>query len=181
MTIFRRNIAPSAYCMAKGFPVYSVYKSFLIKAVAREFMTRHGLGTISVDDWYPMQSYLSMLQDVRDELGEESLYSLGRAIPYVIDVDPALLRNVETVLEGVNIAYYSVHKGGDLGSYKVEKIGMDCYHMICNTPYDHTLDHGILVSFIERAKARGEWKVDLQPMEFSPDVNNRGVFVVERV
>ena len=64
--------------------------------------------------------------------------ALGRAIPYVIDVDPALLRNVETVLEGVNIAYYSVHKGGDLGSYKVEKIGMDCYHMICNTPYDHT-------------------------------------------
>ncbi|MHC4841318.1 MAG: hypothetical protein ACYTDT_10270 [Planctomycetota bacterium] len=181
MGIYRQNIAPGPDCKVFGAPIFSLQEALLIKSVAREFLARYELTDVQPDAWYPMQHLLSLCRDIRRELGEESLYSIGRAIPYVIDVDPASLRNVEVALNDLNLAYYSVNQGSDIGSYETEKVGPDKYRMICNTPYDHTLDHGIIVSFVERAKGRQVWNVEMLPMETSPHENNRGVFEITRI
>ncbi|MDC1142001.1 hypothetical protein OAU50_02840 [Planctomycetota bacterium] len=181
MGVYQQNVSAAADCEVKGPGIISVQQAVLIKSVGREISARHGLAEIDNERWYPMQNVLNIYRDIREELGEESLYSIGRRIPYVVGKDPALLRNVESALVGLNTAYTTVNRGSDIGSYDFEKLGPDRFRLVCNTPYDHTLDHGIIVSFVEKAKGRQVWNVELLPMETSPHENNRGVFEITRV
>ena len=77
------------------------------------------------------------------ELGDATLTCKGRRI-FENATRPPGVNTLEKALATFNEAYGMNHRGGDVGSYKYEKVDDKTYGMICDNPYTCTFDPGIL-------------------------------------
>ena len=108
-----------------------------------EICAAHGLASVQPESWYALQSYLDVIRTVAEQVGEKAVFYIGKQLPELTEWPSG----VETVVEGmesISGAYETVHRGGDVGYYRVESVGDGELRLRCKNPYPCALDRGVI-------------------------------------
>jgi len=118
------------------------------------------LGDIDRTIWYPMQNWLSVFEGIANEVGVNSLYSVGRTIPKNA-VFPPHVTDIYSSIASLDVAYHMNHRKNGvslfdpatgkmtegIGHYGSEPVANE-KKIICvvECPYPCDFDRGILAT-----------------------------------
>ncbi|MBX3459164.1 MAG: hypothetical protein KF696_04230 [Planctomycetes bacterium] len=159
--MFRAFVASSPEVEVDGRTVVAVTGGILVGAVARELLASCGLERVEPEGWYQQQAWLDVYRAIHEHLGADTLYSIGRRIPYSAEFPDEQMFDVPSALAAIDIAYHNAHRGGEIGVYRFVEVGMDHYQVQCDNPYPNVFDLGIAESLVERFHGRMQFKVEL--------------------
>lgn len=114
-----------------------------------EILAANGLASVRSESWYPLQSYLDVIRTVAEQVGQKAVFYIGKKLPELTEWPSG----VETVVEGmesISGAYETVHRGGDVGYYRVESVADGRLRLRCQNPYPCALDRGVIRGTGER-------------------------------
>lgn len=137
----------------------AVVNGMLIRSVARELLTWSGMSIEALEGWMPWQPWLDLYRNIYQSLGPDTLYFIGRRIPYSAEFPGKTMADVPTALQAINVAYHQAHRGGEIGSYRFARRGADHYQVHCDNPYPNEFDLGIVTSLVERYRGRSQYRV----------------------
>ena len=147
-----------------GMAILAVIRSMGKYAVlAENALARQGIKSVKHHGWYPQQAFLNAFRAVDHEIGENTLFRMGKNIPEFTGLPPGVA-TVEEALNGLDAAYHSHHKDehgvliDPVSGATREGIGHYAFHsarpraavMVCDTPYPSDFDRGILVGVARR-------------------------------
>ena len=151
-----------------GFDMFPSLVKKLI--VARGILKLGADGKLEVheDRWYPLDTWLSVLEAIHTEIGPNAAFKLGRSI-LANPKFPPWIRDIETALESIDIAYHRSHRKAGvimydaqsgrmlegIGHYRPERIaGAQQIRVKCDTPYPCEVDFGIVTELATRFEAK---------------------------
>ncbi|MBU1076108.1 MAG: hypothetical protein KKH98_02365 [Spirochaetes bacterium] len=137
----------------------------VVESTAYKILEDNGIAKPKPGQWYPQQAWLNAFKSIAKEVGENTLYQIGKQIPNNAQWPPAVT-SIESALGSIDIAYHMNHriKGEVLfnpetgkmkegiGHYGFEKINDKEIKMTCNNPYPSDFDKGIIQSAAEKFK-----------------------------
>ncbi|MCA8918425.1 MAG: hypothetical protein KDB32_05060 [Planctomycetes bacterium] len=179
--MFKAFKATSSEVEVDGRTVLAVTSGILVADVARELLESVGMVDIKPDGWYVQQMWLDAYRRIHDYLGADTLYSIGRRIPYSAQFPDEKMFDVPSALESIDVAYHMAHRGGEIGHYKYVEAGFDHYEIHCDNPYANEFDLGIIVSLVERFRGRLQFDVRYKQAAANPDEDNACVVEIVRV
>ena len=95
------------------------------------------------DEWYPQQAWLNAFETIAEELQPHVLDRLGEQLPRVAEW-PNDFEAVPEGLRSIDDAYRRNHRGGEIGSYRFERIEDRSGEITCRNPYPCPFDRGIV-------------------------------------
>lgn len=111
------------------------------------FLRARGLEHIEPDQWYPLQDYLDVLNDMADRAGGGAMMdfvSIGMKIaetsPFPPEFDELPFADV---LVASNTAYQMAHRNGDVGYTHAEKVAAGHVRLTMRMPYPSDLSYGV--------------------------------------
>ena len=133
-----------------GQTIRSVVEAFppTLRDRGEQILARNGIEAPEEDEWYPQQAWLDAFTELRERVGTATLTQIGKEIPRNADWPP----DTETIVDGVesiDTAYNMNHRGGEIGSYEVERVGPETIAVRCDTPYPCPFDLGIVKSVVD--------------------------------
>lgn len=133
-----------------GQTIRSVVEAFppALRGRGEEILARNGIDDPGEDEWYPQQAWLDAFTELRERMGPATLGRIGKEIPKNADWPP----DAETIVDGVesiNKAYHMNHRGGEIGSYDVERVGPELTAVQCDNPYPCPFDLGIIKAVVD--------------------------------
>jgi len=137
----------------------AVVNGMLIRSLAREFLESEGLQLRPDAPWMPWQSWLNVCRRIQECLGEDTLYAIGRRIPYSAEFPTRQMTDLPSALAAIDVAYRQAHRGGEIGEYRYVPVGPGHYQIHCDNPYPNQLDLGIVTSLVERFRGRDRFEV----------------------
>jgi hypothetical protein len=179
--VFKVFQASSPEVEVDGRTVLAVTSGILVAAVSRELLESCGLSAVQPAGWYKQQAWLDTYRKIADHLGADTLYSIGRRIPYSAQFPDEQMFDVASALESIDIAYHTAHRNGEIGHYKYVEVGLDHYEIHCDNPYANEFDLGIIVSLVERFMGRMQFDVNVKQPAANPEEDNACVFEIVRV
>jgi len=179
--MFRVYEASSPKVEVDGRTVVAVVNGMLVRPLARELMEAEGIRNVSPGDWIPKQAWLNVCRSVQENLGADTLYAIGRRIPYSAEFPDEQMHDVPSALAAIDVAYHMAHRGGEIGVYKYVEAGPEHYQIQCDNPYPNVLDLGIVTSLVERFRGRLQFKVRMLPQPRGTLWDNACIFDVHRV
>jgi len=116
------------------------------------YLKKYQLLNIDPDHWYPMSSYLDMLNDMGQSYNLSSrLVAIGMEIFKNIKMPPELEHaTLPEILETWNDLYHMQHRGGDIGYVKVEQLGETHYKTIHKNLYPDDMLYGVAYGMSRR-------------------------------
>lgn len=131
--------------------------------LAENALARQGIKSVVQGSWYPQQAFLNAFREVAFEIGENTLFAMGKKIPDVSAFPPEIV-GVDQALARIDAAYHAQHrdKAGPLldpatgsmregiGHYAFHRDGVRSGVMVCNTPYPSDFDRGIVTGVARR-------------------------------
>lgn len=125
--------------------INAVDKSF--KKQMLFLLERHGIEDIKPDKWYNQQIWLNAFRDINENIGQHTLFSIGKEIPNNAEF-PLLPPDagLKAALESIDIAYHMNHRGGEIGHYRLKEISNFDAVMECRNPYPSEFDRGIILT-----------------------------------
>jgi len=118
-------------------------------ARALKILASHGITDPRPGEWYRQQLWLDAFKEIAETVGGESLYKIGRKIPYKAKFPPSV-NTVEKALSSLNATYHVNHRGGGIGSYRFIPTGERKGIMVCQNPYPCNFDRGLIEAVIDR-------------------------------
>ena len=109
----------------------------------RDSLADHDIDDPDPDEWYPQQAWLDTFETIAETLEPHLLDRLGEQIPSVAEW-PDGPGSVEEGLRSIDDAYKRNHRGGEIGSYRVEARGDRTAEVRCRTPYPCPFDRGLI-------------------------------------
>lgn len=159
----------------------AVSNGMLVAPVARELFESCGLIDVQQTEWFCQQRWLDVYRRIHDHLGADTLYSIGRRIPYAAEFPEERMNDVPSALESIDVAYHLAHRGGEIGHYKYVELGLDHYEIHCDNPYPNEFDIGIITSLVERFRGRLQFDVRMKRAAPNPVEDNACVVEIVRV
>jgi hypothetical protein len=117
------------------------------KSIALEILSRHGIDNPQAQEWYSQQALLDAYQEIAENMGAHTLYQMGIKVPENA-IRPPGMDSLEQGLALLDIAYHVNHRGGEIGSYKLEKLENNQAVMFCHNPYPCDFDRGLIVGVV---------------------------------
>lgn len=179
--MFKAFQASSPEVEVDGRTILAVSSGMLVADVSRELLESCGLAEIEPSGWYLQQRWLDAYRKIHELLGADTLYSIGRRIPYSAEFPDEQMFNVPTALQSIDIAYHNAHRNGEIGHYKFVEIGLDDFEIRCDNPYPNEFDLGIIMSLVERFRGRMQYKVGYKQAAVNPAEDNSCVFEIMRI
>ncbi|MBX3475375.1 MAG: hypothetical protein KF754_13425 [Planctomycetes bacterium] len=179
--MYRAYEASSPQVQVDGRTVVAVLNGMLVRALARELMEAEGLANVQPGDWLSQQSWLNVYRAIQENLGADTLYSIGRRIPYSAEFPDEQMHDVPSALAAIDVAYHMAHRGGEIGQYKYVELGPDHFQIQSDNPYPNVFDLGIVTSLVERFRGRVQYAVRMLPQGKGALWDNACVFDVQRV
>lgn len=108
--------------------------------------------------WFPLDTWLALLDAVYREIGSNALFTLGTRI-MANPKFPAWIRDIDSAIESIDIAYHRSHRKNGavmiddasghmlegIGHYKVKRVAdRQTIEVTCDTPYLCEVDFGIV-------------------------------------
>lgn len=178
--MFKLFQASSPDVEVDGQTVVAVTSGILVRAVANELMASAGFEEISHDRWYPQQAWLGVYRGIQENLGPDTLYSIGRRIPYSADFPADRMTDVGTALAAIDVAYHTAHRGGEIGHYRYVEAGLDHYEIHSDNPYPNDFNLGIIAALVERFRGRHQYAVHYKQPAANPAEDNACVIEIVR-
>lgn len=119
------------------------------RSIATEILAEHGIEQPRPGLWYPMRAWLAALESVYKRIGPSTLFQIARQIPASATI-PDEIDTIEKALAGLDHAYRSAHRGGDVGSYTYVRVGERAAKIVCRNPYPCEFDHRIIEALARR-------------------------------
>ena len=147
-----------------GYAVMSVVEGMgVFRETALRILEDHGIRNPVTDEWYKQQSWLNAFEQIAENIGDATLYSIGMKIPENASW-PDNIDSIEAALYSIDIAYHMNHrKNGKvmynsvtgqmtegIGHYEYEKVSEMEAHVICANPYPCEFDRGIINATVKR-------------------------------
>lgn len=141
-------------------------------SVAMKHLVKHGIvkskpGEVPEIDrniWYPLKEWLAAYEGIANEVGFNSLYSIGRTVPENA-VFPPQIKDVNAAIASIDVAYHMNHRKNGavmfdpatgmmlegIGHYGYEPIlGENRIVCVCENPYPCDFDRGIIAAMASR-------------------------------
>ena len=179
--MFKAFQASSPEVEVDGRTVIIVTSGMLVGSVARELLERCGMKDPEPTGWFNQQEWLNVHKALHEHLGADTLYSIGRRIPYAAEFPEEQMVDVSSALKSIDVAYRMAHRNGDIGHYKYVEVGLDHYEIHCDNPYSNEFDLGIITSLVERFRGRFQFNVTMKVPAENPDEDNACVIEIVRV
>jgi hypothetical protein len=179
--VFRAFKASSPEVEVDGRTVLAVSSGILVAPVARELLESCGLVDIEPAGWFPQQKWLDVYSQINEHLGADTLYSIGRRIPYSAEFPDEQMIDVPSALQSVDVAYHNAHRGGEIGHYRYVEVGLDHFEIHCDNPYPNEFDLGIITSLVERFHGRLQFETRVKLAARNPAEDNACIIEIVRV
>jgi hypothetical protein len=179
--MFKEFVAHSPDIEVDGATMLADVGGMLISPVARHLIYTHGLGDVQPGRWYQQQAWLNVYRSIREHLGDDTLYAIGRRIPYAADFPAEQMYDVPSALSAIDYAYHNSHRGGEIGHYRFVERGRDDYEVHVDTPYPNEFNLGIVSSLVERYRGRIHYHVGIRIAPANPAQDNACVIGVVSV
>ncbi|MCS7073054.1 MAG: hypothetical protein NZ108_01160 [Bacteroidia bacterium] len=137
-----------------GQTVLSIVKAISAGQELRmKILEKHGIINPKPDEWYSQEAWLKAFEEIASNIGPNTLFSIGKAIPENA-IFPPDIDNLEKALNSINIAYHMNHRGGEIGYYKVVSFDWNERKAVmeCKNPYPRHFDRGIITTMVRRFK-----------------------------
>lgn len=110
----------------------------------RDLLDDHGIEDPDPqsDDWYDMEAFLNVLDDVKEDTGENALRKIGEATPRQFDW-PDEPDSPAAALAALSDIYEAEHQPAR-GSYAFERVDDTTARVTADTPYPCVFDRGLL-------------------------------------
>ena len=118
---------------------------------ARDILKKNGITDPQPGTWYKQQDWLNAFRQISEQVGKATLFAIGKKIPENAQFPPQI-NNLETALNGIDMAYHMNHRKGEIGHYLVKSYANQSAVMVCENPYPCDFDRGIIVAMATRFK-----------------------------
>jgi hypothetical protein len=123
--------------------------------IGLECLQKSQISGVRPGEWYPLQSFLDAMKEIRDRFGVSFLSRVGEQIAMNAVLPPGL-DSLEQCLSSIDVAYHMNHRGGEIGHYQYTYKGIERrLHravMSCANPYPCSFDLGVIQGFSNRFK-----------------------------
>src|SRR5258706_14895756 len=82
-------------------------------------LAKNGIRDLKDGEWLSQKSMLNSLRDIYNQLGSNTLFTIGKAIPSAATF-PKEVDNLQMALTILDLAYQNNHRGGKIGSYTLK-------------------------------------------------------------
>jgi hypothetical protein len=145
-----------------GQTILSVVKAISIGQDSRLAVLKKQGITPEEGKWYKQQAWLDAFKEISNELGEKTLFVIGKAIPENA-IFPPQIDNLQKALAAIDVAYHMNHRNGKIGNYTLKQYDEKKREavMVCNNPYPSEFDRGIISTMLRRFKPKDSIKYDV--------------------
>jgi hypothetical protein len=126
-----------------------------------KILAENGIVEPQPGQWYPLQAYLNAIKTVASKLGPATLFLIGKWMAED-GVFPQGINNIDTALAALDKAYNLNHRGGNCGSYEIQKASERSYRVICQSPYPEDVDRGLIEALLRKHKTAGILSVQVK-------------------
>ena len=119
------------------------------RSVALRVLEQNGIVDPQPVRWYPLRSWLASFDTIVRDVGPNTLHQIGRHVAATGEV-PQDLHSLHDAFSLLDEAYYSQHRGGDIGHFHYIGSGERSGTMVSSTPYPSDFDRGVITSLAER-------------------------------
>lgn len=150
-----------------GATIMSVVKgmeSFAL--IAKQYLLQAGLNEVQDDPnaWYPQQTWLDAFKLISENIGDSTLFQIGKKIPESAQFPPTV-NSVESALQAIDVAYHMNHRkngqilfdpatgtiGEGIGNYHFRAgSAPNTAMVIAENPYPDSFDKGIIFSIASK-------------------------------
>lgn len=116
-----------------------------------KILEESGISNPQPDKWYPLANNLEAFKRIESSIGPKTLFQIGKKVPEN-SLWPPEIDNMDKAFGSIDIAYHMNHKGGDIGTYKVQKVGDKELKVITDNPYPCDFDLGLLEAIARKFK-----------------------------
>ena len=121
-------------------------------------LAKHGINDLDSKRFYQAQPFLHSMRDVAQRIGRNMMTRVGEQIALRVKLPPAW-DSLEAALGGLNEAYHSKYRGGEIGAWNYihhgEEGGLFRGTMVSTNHYCCAFDRGVLEGFANRFKPKG--------------------------
>lgn len=144
------------------------------KETRAEILKKYGMDNVDPEKWYNQQSWLDAFKEIRDTLGEKTLYIIGKAIPANAKFPPEI-DNLEKALGSIDVAYHMNHTKGEIGHYTLTEFDRSKKKavVVCDNPYPSEFDRGIIMAMLSKFRPKGSVRYDVQ-LDLSKETRQNG-------
>jgi len=145
-----------------GETILSVVNTIAVGQEGRlAILKKHGINP-EEGQWYKQQLWLNAFKEISDELGDRTLFVIGKAIPEHAKFPPQI-DNLQKALAAIDMAYHMNHRNGEIGKYTLKEFDDKKRKavMVCSNPYPSEFDRGIISTMLRRFKPLDSVKYDV--------------------
>ncbi len=139
--------------------------------IAAKYLVKFGLARpetqlLEVDRqrWYPLKDWIAAYEGIAQEVGYNSLYSIGRSIPENATFPPHI-KDIYSAVASIDVAYHLNHRRDGMlmfdpqtgmmlegiGHYQSKPVeGENRIVCVCDNPYPCDFDRGIIAAMATR-------------------------------
>ncbi|MEM6793264.1 MAG: hypothetical protein AAF725_04750 [Acidobacteriota bacterium] len=132
------------------------------RSVALGILEKNGIVDPQENRWYPLRSWLSSFDSIVKDVGPNTLHQIGRQVAMSGPVPPEIA-SLQDAFQALDDAYYSQHRGGEIGHFHYIGTGERTGTLVCSTPYPSDFDRGIISALAERFEPHSLVDVRLDP------------------
>lgn len=143
------------------------------KDMGIEILEDNGIEDVKIDGWYSQQSWLDAFKDIAEEIGDSTLFNIGRSILENAQFPPEI-DAIEKGLAAIDVAYHMNHQkdgksmfnpeNGEMlegiGHYVMESVDANTAKVIGQTPYPCSFDKGIVTAMARKFQPMAEVELD---------------------
>ena len=124
------------------------------KTTGMQILEKNGISNLHPDQFYSQQAWLNVLKQIYEQIGPNTLFSIGKKIPEYAAFPPDI-DSLEKALASIDMAYKMNHKGGLIGNYKYQKTGDKMATLVCDNPYPCDFDRGLILAMATKFRPLG--------------------------
>src|ERR1700734_330435 len=147
----------------------------LFPSVVQKPLLSHGvlhagetIESLPADRWFPLEVWLAVHEAIYKEIGPNALFKLGTRI-LENPKFPPWIRDIDTALESIDVAYHRSHRKGGLlmydqatatmvegiGHYRARRVAAEQkIEVTSDTPYPCEADFGIVTGMANKFEAK---------------------------
>jgi hypothetical protein len=116
------------------------------------YLEKYGLTEIDPDNWYPLQTWLDVLNDMATGTNISSnMVAIGLGVINNMVTPPGMENaTLQEVLDGWHALYHMQHRGENIGGVIIEKISDSHYKTIHNNVYPDDMTYGVAYGLARR-------------------------------
>jgi hypothetical protein len=141
--------------------------------LAENALSRQGIKSVQPEGWYPQQAFLNAFREVAFEIGENTLFAMGKKVTDRAEIPP-FITTIEEALARIDAAYHASHRDeagllfdpatGEMregiGHYAFRREGPRAGVMVCDTPYPSEFDRGVVTGVARRFRPDANVVID---------------------